>query len=274
MDRRSPERLRAHYELEKAWAKTLRDTPASRRPTMYKKAYDAVFAEIYDHPQLADREHPSARARTIAKQWRFLRRFVGPSDILLEIGTGDAALAIKASATVRGVVAVDVSEEITSRADLPKNVRLVLIDGTHFPLPDASIDVAYSNQLMEHLHPDDALAQLREIARVLKPGGRYVCITPNRLSGPHDISGFFDDEATGFHLKEYTNRELAGLFLDAGFSRAKAYAGAKGFYVRAGRWGLEALESLLFRIRMPWRRRIARLWPVRALLGIAMVGEK
>jgi hypothetical protein len=31
---------------------------------------------------------------------------------------------------------------------------------------------------MEHLHPEDAFEQLRNIIRALAPGGRYVCITP------------------------------------------------------------------------------------------------
>jgi len=37
------------------------------------------------------------------------------------------------------------------------------------------------------------------------------------LSGPHDISAYFDDGATGFHLKEYSNEELYRLFLKTGF---------------------------------------------------------
>jgi predicted SAM-dependent methyltransferase len=34
-----------------------------------------------------------------------------------------------------------------------------------------SVDLAYSNQLMEHLHPDDASEQLANVYRALKPGG-------------------------------------------------------------------------------------------------------
>ena len=39
---------------------------------------------------------------------------------------------------------------------------------------------------------------LANLYRALKPGAVYVCITPNRLSGPHDISLYFDSVATGF----------------------------------------------------------------------------
>jgi hypothetical protein len=59
---------------------------------------------------------------------------------------------------------------------------------------------------MEHLHPEDALEQLQKIRRTLARGGVYVCITPNRVNGPHDVSGLFDDEARGLHLREYSTR--------------------------------------------------------------------
>jgi predicted SAM-dependent methyltransferase len=101
----------------------------------------------------------------------------------------------------------------------------VLSDGVSVPVPPGSVNVAYSYQLMEHLHPEDAFEQLENIYAALAPGGLYICITPNRLSGPHDISYYFDNEATGFHLKEYTTWELSRLFKRAGFSQTSAYVG-------------------------------------------------
>ena len=96
-----------------------------------------------------------------------------------------------------------------SRSPLPHGgvkIHVVLSDGVSVEVPAASVTLAYSNQLMEHLHPDDALVQLRNIVRALAPGGLYVR-HPNRLTGPHDISMYFDRVATGFHLKEYTATE-------------------------------------------------------------------
>ena len=62
------------------------------------------------------------------------------------------------------VYAVEVSEEITGNLAFPRNVRLLLSDGTSIPVPDASVAVAYSNQLMEHLHPDDAAVVREKLA--------------------------------------------------------------------------------------------------------------
>ena len=62
----------------------------------------------------------------------------------------------------------------------------------------------------------------------LAAGGRYICITPNRLSGPHDISRYFDDVASGLHLKEYSIAELAAAFAAAGFSETQAFVSYRG----------------------------------------------
>ena len=116
------------------------------------------------------------------------------------------------------VIALEVSDEIVSNIDFPKNASCVIFDGFNIPLNENSADVAYSNQLMEHLHPEDAEEQLMSIYKILKPGGTYTCITPNRLTGPHDISRFYTSELVGFHLKEYSATDLKNVFKKVGFS--------------------------------------------------------
>jgi len=98
------------------------------------------------------------------------------------------AYRLRQAKVARQVYAVDVSVEAVGAIDPPENFSLIISDGVSVPVPGGSVDVAWSAQLMEHLHPDDAREQLGNIYRALKPGGVYICITPNRISGPHDIS--------------------------------------------------------------------------------------
>jgi len=183
-------------------------------------------------------------------------------------------MALKVAAEVERVCVVEVSEEITRRVQPPKNFSLILSDGCSIDVPADSIDLAYSNQLMEHLHPEDAEEQLRNIYRSLRPGGRYVCITPNRHYGPRDISEYFDEVATGFHLKEYSAAELRALMKATGFSHVSFYAGARGWYVPCPYWLIAMLETALEKLPRRRRKLIADFAPLRAVLGLRVCARK
>ncbi len=192
----------------------------------------------------------------------------------LEIGPGDCALAVEAARRVRQAFAVDVSREIAAGVHLLKNLELAISDGSSIPVPPGTIDVAYSDQLMEHLHPDDAAAQLQNILASLVPGGVYICITPNRWSGPHDVSRYFDEEATGFHLHEYTVGELAPMFREVGFRSVEALVGSGGAHIRTPAVVISSLERLLEMLPEKFGRKLARQLPLRVILGAKVVARK
>jgi SAM-dependent methyltransferase len=163
------------------------------------------------------------------------------------------------------VYAVEVSREIAQVQRAPASFELVITDGRTIPVEPGSVDLAYSNQLMEHLHPDDANEQLQQVVAAVRPGGRYVCLTPNRLLGPGDISKYFVDEvAQGFHLREYSNGELRKSLLAAGFSSVAVVATLRGRVrelpiapVLALEWGFERLPKPL-RMRLKHRKLVRK----------------
>jgi len=269
---RSPERVRAHYDVERELADRLRRASRAERTTLYSAVYDELFQRVPDHPQLTRQRDATAQQEIIEPQLRMLRRFLKPETAFLEVGAGDCRLSLAVARIARRVYAVDVSAEIARVEGAPAGFQLIISDGRSIPVPEGSVDVVYSNQLMEHLHPEDALDQLRAIHACLAPGGRYICVTPNRLSGPHDISKYFDEAATGFHLKEYTAGELTATFRRAGFSRVEALHGARGSFALGSVAPLVWFERLL--ARAPFRRAIGRQALVRAFLGIQLVGVK
>jgi SAM-dependent methyltransferase len=271
---RSPERVLEHYRIEKKLAARLRDAPKNERRQLYTALYDELFRRVPDHPQLAMKANARLRQEEVAARLRILSAYLHPEATYLEVGPGDCALAIAVAQQVRKVYAVDVSTEIAANVSLPENLELVISDGCSIPVPAASVQVAYSDQLMEHLHPDDAAEQLGNIYRALAPGGLYLCLTPNRWSGPHDVSRYFDEEASGFHLREYTIGELLKLFRLAGFRKFKILAGGGGWHVPAPPGLIVMVERLLSLLPATFGRTLARELPLRVLLGVKLVAWK
>jgi len=271
---RTHEQLRQHFDVERELADKLRSANADERRTLYNDVYDELFRRVPDHPQLHRVDHEDDRREFVEFQMRLLRRFLTPETTMFEIGAGDCAITILCAESVRRAYAVEVSEEIATHLELPANAELVISDGTTIPIEPGSANLAYSNQLMEHLHPDDARRQLESIAKALAPGGRYLCITPNRRSGPHDISKHFANEACGFHMKEYTASELKALFRQSGFGKVEAWGVVKGRYMRVPWLALRALETFMAILPHALRRRLARVGPIEGVLGLYLVASK
>ncbi len=266
--------LEAHYRLERGLADQLRTADKDARRSLYQHVYDRLNRESPLYAERRAAPDTSGKARGLARLVAFVERFLPRQGTVLEVGPGDAALSYALAPRVREVIAVDVSREALTAAPAPPNFRFLLTDGFGLPVPDASVDLVISNQLMEHLHPDDAFEQLQSVLRALRPGGAYVCITPSRLNGPHDVSKHFDPIATGLHLKEYTVGELATIFRRAGFVRLSAYAGTKGRFVRLPVGLVAALEAVVEPLPPKVRRALAKFWPLRAAFGVRLCGHR
>jgi len=271
---RTLERVKDHYQIEKELASRLRSASKEERRHLYSTVYNELFQRVPDHPQLSRKLNTRLRRREVTERLSLLRRYLHSNVAYLEIGPGDCALAIEAARRVRTAIAVDVSREIASGVHLLRNLDLLISDGANIPVPVGSIDVAYSDQLMEHLHPDDAIEQLRSIHEALAPGGVYICLTPNRWSGPHDVSRYFDEEATGFHLREYTVGELDALFRAAGFRNVAVLVGGRGAHLRMPVFVVTGLERMLESLPAPMGRKLARRLPLRVILGAKLVARK
>ncbi len=276
-DNRTSAQIREHYELEKRLATQLRVATRDQRRSLYRPLYDELLRKLPHHPLLQKRsaeETTSDGAKLVAYEVANLRPFLQKQQTYMEIGPGDCAVSLAVAKLVRKVYAVDVSTEITKNLDLPENVTLVLSSGCDIPVPAGTVDVAFSSQLMEHLHPEDAAEQLQNIYNALAPGGVYLCVTPNRLNGPHDVSKGFDTAPTGFHLREYTVGELRKLFLQTGFSSVKVYVRAKSLAFQLPAVAVAPLEWTLDQLPYALRSRIASMPVVRNFIGVKLVGVK
>jgi len=122
-----------------------------------------------------------ARALSLGQdpRWRrFLvsRLAVGPDDVVLDVATGTAAVALElARRTGCSVVGVDQSPEMLAEARRrlllaaeTRRVRLVEASAGDLPFEDGSFDGLTGAYLLRYL--DDLPAGLAELARVLRPG--------------------------------------------------------------------------------------------------------
>ena len=256
---RSLDQLWNHFQVEKALAERLRNADRASRRAIYDTMYDELFERVRDHPRLT-RPHDSGRTeRTCREKARLIGHLLRPDMVIAEIAPGDCVFLGRIASRVGLAYGIDISDQRPSGARSPSNLQLIVYDGYDTQaIPDASLDLVFSDQLIEHLHPEDTADHFRFVRRLLKPGGRYVFRTPHALTGPHDVSAYFSDVPLGFHLKEWTYRELDELLASVGLRAERRYwalgsrrAALPGEYFRA-------CESSLGRLRKRWGRPIAR----------------
>ncbi|MGD0106346.1 MAG: class I SAM-dependent methyltransferase [Rhodopila sp.] len=269
---RSPDRLRAHFEVERELAARLRTSRPDERGALYGDLYGELFARLPDHPQ--HKLDPAKRHKNTASQVAFLKPYLSPTAVFVEIGCGDAAVTRSVATFVNKAVGIDVTSVLIDHTTAPANFQFVHTKGVEFSLPTDYADIVYSNQLMEHLHPEDAKQQLQEIYRILKPDGLYICSTPSRLTGPHDISVYFGYEPTGFHMHEYDHGSLAVMFREVGFRSARAHFSIKGRCLDLPVVPVIWIERFLLALPQAIRTRLAHVGPIRNLAGVTLVGRK
>jgi SAM-dependent methyltransferase len=255
---RTTERLRHHFEVERELAERLRASTRDERRTLYATLYDELFARVPDHPRLTVQETPESLHRGVQERLRLLRGQFAGVQRFLEIAPGDCRLAFAVCEHVPEVCGADISDQVRGADDRPANFQMIIYDGYDLPVADASIDLVFSYQFIEHLHPDDVDLHFETILRVLKPGGRYIFATPHRYTGPHDISAYFSTTPQGFHLKEWDYRQMHALLHRIGFSQARIYSRGRPLQSPAVNGLVRAVESALGLLPYALRKSLSR----------------
>jgi 2-polyprenyl-3-methyl-5-hydroxy-6-metoxy-1,4-benzoquinol methylase len=125
---------------------------------------------------------------------------------LLDIGCGSGAGMIRMADLGWRVEGIDFDEEaVRLAASQGLTVRLGSLEQQAYPA--ASFDAIVTSHVLEHVW--DPRGLLRESHRILKPGGRLVCITPNAASWCHTL---FKGDWRGLepprHLHIFTRQSL------------------------------------------------------------------
>jgi ubiquinone/menaquinone biosynthesis C-methylase UbiE len=174
--------------------------------TSNRSYYDA-FAERYD------RGRDEGYHKLIDDQAAELVRRVGEGRDVLEVGCGTGLVLQRVAQFARSAKGIDLSPGMLEHA---RRRGLDVTEGsaTALPFPDASFDVAYSFKVLAHI--PDLPACLREMMRVVRPGGHLVFDAYNRASmrylikrwwGPRSTSSEFDEAAITTRFS--TDEEIA-----------------------------------------------------------------
>ncbi len=135
------------------------------------------------------------------KYIQFVNQSVSQRGSLLDIGCGSGWSSYLFSKEGYQVVGIDLNAEAFESPTAP-NLTLVQGSAINLPFEDASFDVVASHQAIEHI-PDPQTA-IREMIRVLKPGGILCIVAPNILS----LGQFF----RGITIYVWKTRPLKNIF--------------------------------------------------------------
>lgn len=125
-------------------------------------------------------------------------------------GSGRNMIELRRHGAVTGVELAEASVEIARTRDAGEVVAGSVLE---MPFPDASFDFAVSLDVIEHL--EDDLGALRELRRVIAPGGALLLTVPayQWLWSGHD--------EINHHHRRYTRRSLTRVAEQAGWRQAR-----------------------------------------------------
>lgn len=159
---------------------------------------------------------------------------------LLEIGCSSGYLLKRITQSFQNALVMGadvVSEPLKKLAILLPNVPLFRFDLTHCPLPENSVDAVVILNVLEHIQ-DDATA-LKQIYRILKPGGVVIIEVP---AGP-DLYDVYDQVL--MHYRRYTLSHLSKLVSDQGFHITQQ--SHLGFFLFPGFWWVKKRNKRLLK---------------------------
>jgi 2-polyprenyl-3-methyl-5-hydroxy-6-metoxy-1,4-benzoquinol methylase len=264
-----------HFDWEVAYASAIKkSSPGSvERETLFTAAYDGLTT-ILRAMRARDGRDLDAPMGFNSAHFDSIVDIVGPPPrTMLDIGCSTGTLVRMLLAHGYDAYGIDISEDLVRKAaelaatgfgqDL--SGRFSAGNFLRHDFGDQKFDFIHSNDVLEHIHWDEAIDFLSKCHRLMRPGGVLWLITPNRLTGPGDATTLkfpWGTAAIGLHLKEYTFAELSTLLHQANFRQVESRLYGAGRCRRATKPRTiyaslkRAAEPVLAGIPFPVRKRI------------------
>ncbi|MDD2752554.1 MAG: class I SAM-dependent methyltransferase [Candidatus Omnitrophica bacterium] len=193
---------------------------------------------------LPEKESPLMLARHLCA-YEFASKYVSGKKVM-DLGCGEGYGADYLAGYATDVLAVDYEYSAIAAAGNKykrDNLRFQRLDINEMASLKENFDIICSFQVIEHIL--DASSYLNGVKNHLKPGGVFICSTPNRL----DASGNSITPLNKFHVREYLFNEFESM-LKSEFKQTELYGLNRGkklnLYRRAKKIGIfNALPSSL-----------------------------
>ncbi len=155
---------------------------------------------------------------------RLARRYFpkNRSASIIDLGCGSGALiSLAKQMGYTNIVGVDRSQEQVAAAQQLGITEVRQGDLFDYArgLPDASQDVIVAFDVIEHLSKNELITFVKEVLRLLRPGGRWILHTPNAESPLFGRIRYGDYT----HELAFTQKSIRQLLLSVGFSQISVY---------------------------------------------------
>jgi 2-polyprenyl-3-methyl-5-hydroxy-6-metoxy-1,4-benzoquinol methylase/spore coat polysaccharide biosynthesis protein SpsF (cytidylyltransferase family) len=178
-----------------------------------------IFADDRMH---VDAGAASTVSNALFESYEFARNQFGPGDQVLDIACGDGYGCRILAPKVGRVLGVDINQPLiaanrqNNRVD---NIAYDVGDCFDLELANGAVTGATAMELIEHLPVDKVDHFVSEVRRVVRPGGSFICSTPQNSHG--------DIPVVPWHVKEYSVAELRAI-LERHFSTVKILSSKSG----------------------------------------------
>ena len=205
---------RAQFDFERILHLRILKSSPEDRFSVISRSYAELFKRFPNHDALDTRNDKKTRKLKAG----LIAPLAKSGDKILEIGCGRGDVLLELAERGCDCVGLESSQDMI---DITSGVKIMFGVADKLDFPDESFDLVFSQQVLEHLHPEDVPNHFKQVFRVLRPGGTIAVETPNFRTGPQDQSRGFVPVAQGLHLKEWKVTELIWQFQQAGFSRVQ-----------------------------------------------------